>query len=130
MIQHQEEKAIDTPWGPSDHAQDLGGGVLSITTSSHGGLLIPKAMLQHIPKAVRETFYDANRKTRDGGIWAEEDIEMVIAIAFLFDHLDRYALTFEFNERIANKEYWTERATRIANNYERYAPALEHLKNA
>ena len=80
--------ALDTPWGEAHNATDLGGGILSVSTSSHGGLMIPKDMAKHIPKAVRDKFLNKSRQAT----WAEEDCEMPLAIAFLFDQLDPYRL--------------------------------------
>ena len=118
--------ALDTPWGDADDATDLGGGILSVSTSSHGGLLIPKAMAKHIPKAVRDKFINKSRQAT----WAEEDCEMPLAIAFLFDQLDPYRLQAEFGESQTEKSYWTGQARRIAQQYPRYAAALRHLPAA
>ena len=120
---------MDTPWGLAQQVADLGGGVLSISTASHGGLFIPKTAAKPIPKRVSDTFCEADRKTKDASVWAEEDCEMTIAIALLFDHLDSHALASEFSERAASKEFWTSRAARTASEFARYRPALEFLKS-
>ena len=130
MFIPERTKPMDTPWGPANHVTDLGGGVLSICTSSHGGLFIPKTAARLIPKKVRDTFVENGRGTRDGGIWAEEDVEMAVAITFLFDHLDNHTLVREFSERVASREYWISRTTQIANDYPEYGPALKFLKSA
>jgi hypothetical protein len=130
MYLPERTKAMETPWGTAQHVRDLGGGVLSISTGSHGGLFIPKTAARLIPKRVRDAFVENGQGTRDGGIWAEEDLEMAVAIAFLFDHLDNHALVSEFSERVADREYWVRRTTQIANDYPRYRPALKFLKSA
>ena len=129
MLLPDRKKSMDTPWGPANHVKDLGGGVLSICTGSHGGLFIPKTTARLIPKKVRDTFRETGRGTKNGGIWAEEDLEMAIAITFLFDHLDNHTLVSEFSERVAGREYWVKRTTQIANEYPKYGPTLIFLKN-
>ena len=130
MFIQERKETMDTPWGPADHIMDLGGGILSICTSSHGGLFIPKTAARLIPKRVRDAFVENGQKTGDGGIWAEEDLEMAIAITFLFDHLDNHTLASEFSERAADRDYWVGRTTQIAKDYPEYRPALKFLKNA
>ena len=112
-----------TPWGDANDATDLGSGILSVSTSSHGGLLIPKAMAKHIPKAVRDKFINKSRQAT----WAEEDCEMPLAIAFLVEQLDPYRLMVEFGEQQTERSYWTGRARQIAQQYPRYAAVLQHL---
>ena len=128
MLEDHSKPVLNTPWGPAENGYtDIGSGVLSISTSSHGGLFIPKEAAKLIPKKVRDTFIEGSRKRRDGGVWAEEDLEMAIAIAFLFDHLDKYALGMEFNERLVDKDYWKTRAAHIATVYPRYQSVLNHI---
>ena len=126
----KREEGMETPWGPAQQSTDLGCGVLSIITASHGGLYIPKEAAKLIPKRVRDSFGEAGSGTNDGGIWAEEDCEMTIAIAFLFDHLDQHALVLEWNEGVTSKEHWTSRATQTATEFPRYRPALGFLKKS
>ena len=79
------KQALRHPLGRGETTStDMGNGILSVSTSSHGGLMIPKEMAKHIPQAVRESFLNQSRQAT----WAGEDCEMTIAIAFLFDHLD------------------------------------------
>ena len=46
----EPKKALATPWGEADNITDMGNGILSVSTSSHGGLMIPKEMAKHIPR--------------------------------------------------------------------------------
>jgi hypothetical protein len=62
--------------------------------------------------------------------WAEEDCEMTIAIAFLFDHLDPWKLEMEFSEKQTHRSFWTARAREIAERFPDYKAALKHLPAA
>ena len=46
----EPKKALATPWGEADNTTGMGNGILSVSTSSHGGLMIPKEMAKHIPR--------------------------------------------------------------------------------
>ena len=117
------KQALNTPWGDADNVTDMGNGILSVSTPSHGGLMVPKDMAKHIPQAVRSSFMNKDKKA----VWAEEDCEMTIAIAFLFDHLDPWKLEMEFSEKQTHQAFWTARAREIAERFPDYKAALKHL---
>ena len=127
------KQALSTPWGDADNVTDMGNGILSVSTPSHGGLMIPKDMAKHIPQAVRSSFMNKDKKA----VWAEEDCEMTIA-AFLFDRLPvRPPRPLEagdgtgegdFSEKQTHREFWTARAREIAERFPNYKAALKHLQ--
>ena len=83
-------KHISTPWGTSDHVQDIGRGILSVDTPSHGGYFVPTSLLPAIPEAhqKRAEYWSGSRN------WYEEDCEWAsVAVAFpdLFDEKAREA---------------------------------------
>jgi hypothetical protein len=39
-----------TPWGYADQYENLGQGVFSVSTPSHGGIFVPECMLHNIPE--------------------------------------------------------------------------------
>lgn len=40
---------LDTPWGRAQHYENLGGGVMSVSTAGHGGIFVPVEYLHNIP---------------------------------------------------------------------------------
>jgi hypothetical protein len=41
--------SVQTPWGKADSYTNLGQGVFSVSTASHGGIFVPESMLHNIP---------------------------------------------------------------------------------
>ena len=106
-----------SPWGTIDHVIRLGPEVQIVETPSHGGLHFQGKTIDAVPPQVRATFIE-------GPTWAEEDLEMPIALAFLHcrGHVEDDKLWLP-----AEKVY--EAALRNASGYERYNVArslLEH----
>lgn len=65
-----------TPWGPTQQIEQKGGGIIHVSTASHGGLLVPPAMYDAMPAPLRQNAYG-------GGNWFEEDCEWaLVALAF------------------------------------------------
>jgi hypothetical protein len=60
---------LDTPWGRADSATDLGLGIMSVSTPSHGGIFVPEEQLPNIPAHARAW---ARKWTRSEQ-WYEED---------------------------------------------------------
>jgi hypothetical protein len=80
----------DTPWGRADHTEDMGQGIMSVSTSSHGGIFVPLELLDKIPPEGRAF------AKRWGGSeqWYEEDCAWAyVALAFpeLFSEPNRDA---------------------------------------
>ena len=46
----EPKKALDTSWAEADNTTDMGNGILSVSTSSHGGLMIPKERQSTSPR--------------------------------------------------------------------------------
>ena len=65
-----------TPWGFADFVKQLAPGVHLVGTPSHGGVAMDPAASNTVPEKVRATF-------TNGPLWAEEDCEASIALAFL-----------------------------------------------
>ena len=88
MIQNYRvpTKGSYNPWGPAQTVEEIGAGVLIVTTSGHGGIHVSDAKLALMPEKLRtlSTFYD-------GGNWFEEDCEVlrvVLAFPELFPESD------------------------------------------
>lgn len=65
-----------SPWGEVQNARDLGNGLFFVSTSSHGGLYVPDAMVASMPAALRCNRYSGN------GQWFEEDMEWALAVVW------------------------------------------------
>ena len=60
---------MNTPWGRSQSVKDLGSGVLSVTTASHGGIYVPVDQLKRIPREAQ----DYAKRWSGSKHWYEED---------------------------------------------------------
>ena len=58
---------MQTPWGKSDSIEDIGNGILAVTTPSHGGYYVPLVLWATMPEPYQKTFA--------GGTWYEEDCD-------------------------------------------------------
>ena len=97
--------ATYTPWGWTKDVEELAEGVVRVTTPSHGGLKLNRERWNQLPLEVRAAMYNAT--------FAEEDYEEPIVRTLLGvgDDRDR------------------EMALKVAGYFERYAPALPHLRD-
>ena len=93
-----------TPWGWTHDVEDLAEGVQRVSTPSHGGLKLSRERWNELPAEVRDAMYTPT--------FAEEDCEEVIVRTLLGLGGDR--------ER--------ELAFKVAGYFDRYAPALLHLR--
>ena len=94
-----------TPWGWTKDIEELAEGVWRVTTPSHGGLKLSRERWDELPAAVRGTMLTET--------FAEEDCEEPIVRLLLGvgDDRDR------------------EIALKVAGYFERYSPALPHLRD-
>ena len=60
-----------SPWGPIQSVTPLGPDVVTVTTASHGGLLVSLSALARMPEATRQTAYSK-------GGWFEEDCDWAL----------------------------------------------------
>jgi len=68
-----------TPWGDADSVTELGNGVLHVTTSSHGGIYVPRELLGRIPAEQRQWAKSWSGSEQ----WYEEDCcWAAVAVAF------------------------------------------------
>ena len=95
-----------TPWGWTRDIEDLAEGVWRVSTASHGGLKLSRERWASLPGCVRDAMLTPT--------FAEEDCEEVIVRTLLGLGGDR--------ER--------ELALKVAGYFDRYAPALPHLRAA
>ena len=95
---------MHTPWGSPQDIEEVAEGVLRVSTAGHGGLRLSRERWAEIPAAVRDTMLTPT--------FAEEDCEepIVRTLLDLGDDGDR------------------EMALRVADRFERYAPALPYLQ--
>ena len=93
-----------TPWGWTRDVEELADGVLRVTTPGHGGLKLSRERWDSLPGAVRDAMLTPT--------FAEEDCEepIVRTLLGLGDERER------------------ELALTVAGYFERYAPALPHLR--
>ena len=105
-----------TPWGTADNVTKMGADIYSVGTPSHGGIYIGAESRKTLPATVRQTFIN-------GGSWAEEDCEMVIALVLLDakDRIDRSTLWLPIDEM-------REAALQTARHFDSYHPAIPHLE--
>ena len=94
-----------TPWGWTKNVVELAEGVWRVSTPSHGGLKLSEERWDSLPAPVRDAMYTPT--------FAEEDCEEPIVRTLLGIGNDR--------ER--------EIALKVAGYFERYAPALPHLRD-
>ena len=94
-----------TPWGWTKDVVELAEGVWRVSTPGHGGLKLSRERWEELPAAVRETMLTPT--------FAEEDCEepIVRTLLGIGDDRDR------------------EMALKVAGYFERYAPALPHLRD-
>ena len=97
---------MHTPWGPPQDIEELAEGVWRVSTASHGGLWLSRERWNALPACVRGALFTAT--------FAEEDCEEPIVRTLL-------GLGGE-GER--------EMALKVAGYFDRYAPALPHLRAA
>ena len=97
---------MHTPWGPPQDIEELAEGVWRVSTASHGGLMLSRARWAEIPGCVREAMFTPT--------FAEEDCEEPIVRTLL-------GLGGEGERELALK---------VAGYFDRYAPALPHLRAA
>ncbi len=98
------ETTIHTPWGWTDHIEELGEGIWRVFTPSHGGLKLSEERWAELPAEVRHTLMNAR--------FAEEDCEEPIVRVLL-----------------GLAEDWErEHAIEIARFFHRYAPAIPYLQ--
>ena len=93
-----------TPWGWTKHVEELAEGVLRVSTPGHGGLKLSRERWNELPADVRDAMHTPT--------FAEEDCEEPIVRTLLGLGDDR--------ER--------ELALKVAGYFDRYAPALPHLR--
>ena len=94
-----------TPWGWTTDVEELAEGVWRVSTPSHGGLKLSRERWDGLPAELREAMYTQT--------FAEEDCEEPIVRTLLGLGDDR--------ER--------EIALKVAGYFDRYAPALPHLRD-
>ena len=94
---------MHTPWGPPQNIEVLDEGVIRVSTAGHGGLKLSRQRWTSLPAAVRDSMLTPT--------FAEEDCEerIVTTLLGIGDERDR------------------EWAIRVAQDFDRYAPALPHL---
>ena len=94
-----------TPWGWTQDIEELAKGVWRVSTPSHGGLKLSRERWNELPAVVRDTMLTQT--------FAEEDCEEPIVRTLLGLGDDRTR----------------ELALTVAGYFDRYTPALSHLRN-
>lgn len=79
MTTTRQAFTIQTPWGVADHYENLGQGIFTVFTPSHGGIFVPYEMLHCIPEEQRKEA----AKWSGSEQWYEEDCCWAfVAVAF------------------------------------------------
>ena len=87
-----------SPWGEVQHQEKLCSGVFSVSTASHGGIMVHRSVAKAVlsPAARKHCF-------RDGGYYCfEEDCDAPVAIREL---LDKVLYTAPVNDYFKQGEY-------------------------
>ena len=100
------QTTMHTPWGWTQDIEALAEGVWRVTTPSHGGLKLSRERWNALPGCVRDAMLPPT--------FAEEDCEEVIVRTLLG----------------LGDERGRELALKVAGYFDRYAPALPHLRTA
>lgn len=80
------EFTLHTPWGHADQYENLGQGIMSVSTPSHGGIFVPECMLHCIPADFRHWAESWSGSEQ----WYEEDCcWAAVAVAFPDRFTDR-----------------------------------------
>lgn len=61
-----------TPWGESQHVDNIAEGIVSVDTASHGGIRLSLERIKQLPAAALKNNY------RGGGVWWEEDCDWCV----------------------------------------------------
>ena len=116
-----------SPWGEVQHQEELCSGVFSVSTASHGGIMVHRSVAKAVlsPAARKHCF-------RDGSYYCfEEDCDAPVAIRELLDKglytapVNDYFKPGEY-ERVINRslqeyhpDYWKDREAAQANRSEK-----------
>lgn len=73
---------LETPWGPSHHVRVIAPGITSVSTASHGGILLSPERLASMPPALRAI------KPWAGEGSYEEDCDWAIVVAAFWQYFD------------------------------------------
>ena len=73
-----------TPWGESDSVTVIADGIVSVTTPSHGGILLSTELHDQMPAEYRKTFA--------GGRWYEEDCDWAKVAVTFPEHFEPHAV--------------------------------------
>ena len=93
-------KTIHTPWGPSQHIEQHGRGILSVSTAGHGGIFVPSELLLQLPRCLQ------GFKTWIGSPnWFEEDCDAVIPVLLFPDSFDAQFVAYAMKAVQANPYY-------------------------
>lgn len=109
---------VDTPWGETQHCQELSPGVFSVSTAGHGGVMVRSELASTV-------FSAAARKcafTENGYVCFEEDCDGAVAMLELLDKefmgvpvgyrctVSEFKSTLEDSVELWNPEYYAVRA--------------------
>jgi hypothetical protein len=74
----QMNRPVETPWGPAQQSTEIAPGIVSYSTSSHGGIWLSPERVAEMPKPLRE-FVPFGGKQSGPGMWLEEDCDWSVA---------------------------------------------------
>jgi len=96
----------DTPWGEVQVAQDIGPGIVKVSTSTHGGYILDEGALSRMPRSLR-----ANKTFAGDGFFEEDCDWCLICLSFpqYFSDLDLFFAVKQFCSQHSVSE-WRESA--------------------
>ena len=77
-----------TPWGEAQQAEELAAGIISYSTSSHGGIWL---------SAERRKALDYDKNWLGSGEWWEEDCDWSIPYYFFREDIKAHSTAFNFD---------------------------------
>lgn len=77
---------MHTPWGQSDHVEQIAPGILRVSTPSHGGYRVYKSRVEEMPAPLRDFEPFA------GAGWYEEDCDWCVVVLAYPDLFDAWEL--------------------------------------
>ena len=91
-----------TPWGPSQTVDEVGCGIVWVTTAGHGGIFVPAMLLHGLPDCLR------NFKTWTGSPnWFEEDCDAIVPMLMFPELFEAKQVQYAL-EAVKNQKYYAE----------------------
>jgi len=84
---------MNTPWGFSQSQETLAEGVVSYSTSSHGGIWLSDERVKQLPAGLDNFLHDLR--------WWEEDCDWSVPYTYFAHEIEQYGRAYKFAENLA-----------------------------